>query len=206
MKNLLSAGWRAFGKLGANARGVALLGGGSYLGWNKISTGKWLGEDNTLSRIGNLADGTLDAANKVVNGTNKVLDKARSGGVGGLVGGGQGEGLLGNMFGGVSNLLGGLFNGGTGSLLGLVAAGFMLFGNFGWMGKMGGLLLAALSLGMFSGNQQQVAPQLAQGQQQAVGAQQVSSGGVQSNQSMEEQYNLGGQDDGTKVHLGSGGR
>ena len=59
---------------------------------------------------------------------------------------------------------------------------------------------------MFSGNQQQLAPQLAQGQQQAVGAQQVSSGGVQSNQSMEEQYNLGGQDDGTKVHLGSGGR
>lgn len=220
MKNLLSAGWRAFGKLGANARGVALLGGGSYLGWNKISTGKWLGEDNTLSKIGNLADGTLDAANKVVSGANKVMDKvessapgminrtgeALSGGVGGLVGGGQGEGLLGNMFGGVSNLLGGLFNGGTGNLLGLVAAGFMLFGNFGWMGKIGGMLLAALSLGMFSGNQQQVAPQLAQGQQQAVGAQQVSSGGVQSNQSMEEQYNLGGQDDGTKVHLGSGGR
>lgn len=45
--------------------------------------------------------------------------------------------------------------GGWRMLGGLVASAFLLFGGFGWMGKIAGGLLAALSLGLFGGNSQQ---------------------------------------------------
>ena len=45
-------------------------------------------------------------------------------------------------------------------MLGLVAGAFLLFGGFGWMGKIAGALLAALSLGLFGNNQQQQVQQV----------------------------------------------
>ena len=48
---------------------------------------------------------------------------------------------------GIGNLLKGFSMGGTGmNLAALVSSAFLLFGNFGWMGKIGGLLLSGLAV------------------------------------------------------------
>ena len=82
----------------------------------------------------------------------------------------QGGGLLNmlNPFQSISNLLGSVTKGGTGmSLAALIPAAFLMFGNFGWMGKIASLFLG--SLAMKNMRQQQVlAPSsvIQQGQQQ----------------------------------------
>lgn len=161
-KAVATGGWRMLGGLGSHTKGALLAyGGGKYM-----TTGHVPGEQllNTgvevVEKAGSAVSKGLDATNKGLDYVNKGLDKvpelindtkaALTGG-----GTGQGGGLFGNLFGGISNLIGGLFNGGTGSMLGLVASAFLLFGGFGWMGKIAGGLLAALSLGLFGGNSQQ---------------------------------------------------
>ena len=91
--------------------------------------------------------------------TDKVIEKGKDliGGVGDAVGSVKEGG--GGLFGSLGNMISGLFSGGTSSLVGLIAAGMMLFGNFGWMGKIVCGLIAAMSFGMFGGNSQQVANQ-----------------------------------------------
>lgn len=60
-----------------------------------------------------------------------------------------------NPFNAISNVLGGLTSGGTGmSLAALIPAAFLMFGNFGWMGKIASLFLG--SLAMKNMRQQQV--------------------------------------------------
>ena len=161
-KTVATGGWRALGGLGSHTKGALL----AYGGWKYMTTGHVPGEQllNTgvevVEKAGSAVSKGLDATNKGLDYVNKGLDKvpelindtkaALTGG-----GTGQGGGLFGNLFGGISNLIGGLFNGGTGSMLGLVASAFLLFGGFGWMGKIAGGLLAALSLGLFGGNSQQ---------------------------------------------------
>ena len=169
-KAVATGGWKMLGGLGTHSKGVLLGTGLTYGGWKYMTTGHVPGEQllNTgaevATKAGDAVSKGLDAANKGLDYVNKGLDKApemiqgtKEALTGGVAGGGagQGGGLLGNLFGGVSNLIGGLFNGGTGSMLGLVAGAFLLFGGFGWMGKIAGALLAALSLGLFSGNNQQ---------------------------------------------------
>lgn len=171
-KAVATGGWRALGGLGSHSKGVLLGTGLAYGGWKYMTTGHVPGEQllNTgtevVEKAGSAVSKGLDAANKGLDYVNEGLDnapelihdtkEALTGGVSGVTGGtGQGGGLFGNLFGGISNLIGGLFNGGTGSMLGLVAGAFLLFGGFGWMGKIAGALLAALSLGLFSGNNQQ---------------------------------------------------
>jgi hypothetical protein len=80
-------------------------------------------------------------------------------GVGDALGGVK-EGATG-LFGGLGNLVGNIFGGGASSLVGLIAAGMMLFGNFGWMGKVVCGLIAAMSFGLFGGQQAAGARQLA---------------------------------------------
>jgi hypothetical protein len=161
-KAVATGGWRMLGGLGSHTKGALL----AYGGWKYMTTGHVPGEQllNTgvevVEKAGSAVSKGLDATNKGLDYVNKGLDKvpelindtkaALTGG-----GTGQGGGLFGNLFGGISNLIGGLFNGGTGSMLGLVASAFLLFGGFGWMGKIAGGLLAALSLGLFGGNSQQ---------------------------------------------------
>ena len=161
-KAVATGGWRMLGGLGSHTKGALL----AYGGWKDMTTGHVPGEQllNTgvevVEKAGSAVSKGLDATNKGLDYVNKGLDKvpelindtkaALTGG-----GTGQGGGLFGNLFGGISNLIGGLFNGGTGSMLGLVASAFLLFGGFGWMGKIAGGLLAALSLGLFGGNSQQ---------------------------------------------------
>ena len=167
-----TGGWKMFGRLGSHWKGVLLTGGASVVGWKYMTTGHVPGEDliNTgaevVEKAGSAVSKGLDAVDKGLDYVNEGLDnapelihdtkEALTGGVSAVTGGtGQGGGLFGNLFGGISNLISGLFNGGTGSMLGLVAGAFLLFGGFGWMGKIAGALLAALSLGLFSGNNQQ---------------------------------------------------
>ena len=94
--------------------------------------------------------------------TDKVVEKGKDlvSGVGDAVGGMK-EGGSG-LFGTLGNMISGLFSGETSSLVGLIAAGMMLFGNFGWMGKIVCGLIAAMSFGLFGGNsvsqQQALAP------------------------------------------------
>lgn len=167
VKSSVTGGWRSVGNLGAHTKGAMLLAGGSYLGWKKITTGNLPGE-RTFKTGAEVVQKTAEAASKGLDGINKGLDYVNKGldkipemvrdtkeaftGGGDDGGNGQGEGLFNNLFGSIRNLLGGLFNGGTGNLLGLVAGAFLFFGGSGWMSKIGGALLAALSLGMFSGN------------------------------------------------------
>lgn len=178
-KSLVTGGWRAVGGLGNHWKGALVIGGTSIAGWKYMSTGQVPCEplldtaEEAAEKAASAVSKGLDTANKGLDAVNKGLDyvnegldkvpemvkdtkEALTGGVSAVSdGAGQGGGLLGNLFGGIKNLVGGLFNGGTGSMLGLVAGAFMLFGGFGWMGKIAGALLAALSLGLFSGNNQQ---------------------------------------------------
>ena len=87
----------------------------------------------------------------------------------------QGGGLLNmlNPFQSIGNLLGNVTSGGTGmSLAALIPAAFLMFGNFGWMGKIASLFLG--SLAMKNMRQQQVlspypmSPGIQPGQQQVV--------------------------------------
>lgn len=210
-----TGGWKALGGVGSHLKGALALGGASYAGWQWMSTGHLPGE-RLLSKFGEVAEKTgnvvsdgLDVVGKGLNFVNKGLDKApdlihdtRDALVGGGVGEGtgQGGGLLGNLFGGVSKLLDGLGSGGMGSMLGLAAGAYLLFGGFGWMGKIGGILLAALSLGLFGINNQQQQVQAAQ--------QHVPVAPVQTRQeSVYSGLDLGGQDvsqedSGYTVHRG----
>lgn len=171
----MKGAWSGLSRLGSHTKGVMVIGGGGYAGWHKFSTGKWPLQD-TGGKAADLVNNGLDTANRVVNGVNKAIDKV--GDVADaapdmikdtkdvLTGGGDGQGgsFLSRIFGGLGNMVSGLFNGGTGTILGLVASAFLLFGNFGWLGKIAGGLLGAMSLGMFGGSSQQ------QAQQQAVPA------------------------------------
>jgi len=170
-RNLATGGWKLVGNLGTHAKGALLVGGASYGGWKYITTGHIPGEGlldtagNMLEKTGDIVTKGLDAVDTSLGYVNKGLENAPElihdtreallgSGDGTGVSSGQGGSLLGNLFGGAGNLLGGMFNGGIGSLLGLVAGAFLLFGRFGWLGKIGGVLLAALSLGLFRGTGQ----------------------------------------------------
>ena len=52
-----------------------------------------------------------------------------------------------NPFNAISNVIGGVANGGSGmSLAALIPAAFLMFGNFGWMGKIASLFLGSLAM------------------------------------------------------------
>ena len=165
-KAVATGGWRMLGGLGSHSKGILVTSGLAYGGWKWATTGHVPGEQLLNTAAGAVDKGVsvvskgLDAVDTGLDYVNKGLDKApefiqdTKDALTGGTGTGEGGGLLGNLFGGVGNLFSGLFSGGTGSMLGLVAGAFLLFGGFGWMGKIAGILLAALSLGLFKGNSQ----------------------------------------------------
>lgn len=170
IKSVGSGGWKAVSNLGVHTKGVLVGTGLTYGGWKYMTTGNVPGQKTletgaeVVGKSFEAASKTLDAANKGLDYVNKGLDKAPelihdtkealSGSVG-SIGGSGGNSQGGGLFSGFSNLIGGLFGGGTGNILGLVAGAFMLFGGFGWMGKIIGALLSALSLGLLGNKQQQ---------------------------------------------------
>jgi hypothetical protein len=186
-KSLLKGGGKLLGGVGAHTKGVMLLGGGGYAAYQYSRTGQ-----GALSTWGDLLMGkeTMDKARNDGVGTvvgdfllgdgktEKAVEKGKDlvSGVGDAVGGiaQGGSGLFGTM----GNMISGLFSGGTSSLVGLIAAGMMLFGNFGWMGKIVCGLIAAMSFGLFSVNssQQQVNQQISPALAQPVRGQQMDYG------------------------------
>jgi hypothetical protein len=157
-----------------HTKGALVVGGvgyGIYSGQGALNTwGDWaLGKD----RMDQLKkDGVAPVIGDALlgeGGTDKAVEKGKEliSGVGDAIGGVK-EGASG-LFGGLGNLVGNIFGNGTSSLVGLIAAGLMLFGNFGWMGKIVCGLVAAMSFGLFGGGQQaasaqQLAAAPAQGQ------------------------------------------
>lgn len=144
--------------MGTAAKTATVGGAVAYVGWEKLTT------DKSVARIvGDAAVGkeTINSVKDTVSDVKQLKNKAgeavdtisdamtdvdskwsgMSKFVRGLFGG-EGLGMFGNFFrnlgnGDVSGL----------SIAGLVAAGFMLFGRFGWMGKIVGAMLAMTMIG-----------------------------------------------------------
>ena len=154
-----------------------------YLGWEALVNDKpvvrtvadiAIGKDNVdavVETTGNAVDSVQEAVRDVkesVSGLNGTVQQANStfGGISEFlknVCGGNGADMFGNFF---SNIGKGNVSGL--SIVGLLAAGLMIFGRFGWLGKIGGALLAM----MLIGNNSQVAQVQAQENQQADNRQQ----------------------------------
>jgi hypothetical protein len=135
---------------------TATIGAGvGYVGWQALVNDKPM--VRTVADVA-LGEGNVD---KIVDRTGEVVDSAQqtmtsvattAGGANSALGGisdfmhnltsGQGGNMFSNLF---SNILGGNVSGM--SIVGLLAAGMMLFCHTGWLGKIGGALLAMALIG-----------------------------------------------------------
>lgn len=138
---------------------TATMGGAvGYVGWEKLTTDKSvtrivsdavIGEDATNAIVGTASDvkelkdkagEAVDSMNNAVEGINTKWDGIsnffRS------VFSGNGMNMFGNFF---SNLGKGKVSGL--SLAGLVAASYLIFGRFGWLGKIAGTMLGMMLVG-----------------------------------------------------------
>lgn len=144
--------------MGKTTSSVVVGVGAGYVGWEKLTTDKSLsrivgdaviGEETcdtvgeTVSSVTKLPGKALDT----INGFTQSVDGAtsRMSGIGNFV-----SSLTnGNLLDGIGNFFNNIGNGkvsGT-SLLGLVASAFLLFGRFGWFGKIAGAILGMMILG-----------------------------------------------------------
>lgn len=165
---------------------TATIGAGvGYLGWEALVNDKPMlqtagdlvvGEEanqalrdtvsSTADTVSSVVGGAKDAINGVTDAVNGVNNATSTwGGVGEFMRnltGGNGMNMFGNFF---SNI----FNGNVGgmSLLGLVASALLIFGRFGWLGKIAGALLGMMLIGSNSRVQQQQQTQQRKEQQQA---------------------------------------
>lgn len=171
--------------LGHGAKAAVVGGGMGYLAWENLVNDKpvvraaaevLVGEetvDKGLELAGNAADKIADVANKTAKSMEGVKQSVSSAnetlnGVSTFLRnmtGGNGMDMLGNFFGnlGKGNVSGlGIF--------GLLASAMLIFGRFGWLGKIAGALLGM----MLIGNNSKVAQPLAS----VVSEEQERSGGM----------------------------
>ena len=121
---------------------TATIGGAvGYVGWEKLTTDKSVVRIVSDAVIGEPATNTLaetaDGVRELLNGVSNFLRQASGGG---------GLDMFGNFFrnlgsGNVSGL----------SIAGLVAAAFLIFGRFGWLGKIAGAFLGMMLIGNNAG-------------------------------------------------------
>lgn len=147
---------------------TAVLGAGAgYVGWEKLTTDKSLTRIVGDAVIGEEAcEGVSDTVSAVTKLPGKAIDT-----LDGLT---QSVDGATNKMSGIGNFFSNIGNGKVSgmSLLGLVASAFMLFGRFGWFGKIAGALLGMMILGNNMGasqtqtQQQSEAPQRQQGNAQ----------------------------------------
>ncbi len=159
-----------------SAVGTAAVGAGTgYVAWEALVNDKpivraiadvAIGEEN-VDKVMDKASGVAEAAGNMAKGAagavSSVAQSASSAGsaLGGVadflknVTGGGGMDMFGSFF---SNLAKGNVSGM--GILGLIGAGLLIFGRFGWLGKIGGALLAMMLIGNNSKVAQ--APALAQ--------------------------------------------
>jgi phage-related minor tail protein len=119
--------------------------------------------DTIVDKTSGVAEGASNAisnvsqtASNATNAFSGISDFMRN-----MTGGGAGN-MFGNFF---SNIFSGNVSGM--SIVGLLAAGLMIFSHTGWLGKIGGLLLAMTLIGNNSRSMQQTVatPSLAENQQ-----------------------------------------
>lgn len=145
---------------------TATIGAGvGYVGWEALVNDKpvvqtvgdtLLGEETnaavkdtvhgTVSAVGDTIGAAKDAIGGVTDAVNNVNTASSSwGGVGAFmkdITSGNGTSMFGNLF---SNIFSGKVS--MMSMLGLVASALLIFGRFGWLGKIAGALLGMLLIG-----------------------------------------------------------
>ncbi len=148
--------------LGTATKTAAVGTAAGYVAWEKLTTDKSVarivgdavvGSDTIdsvgekVEGVGNAVSGLTETASNAINGVSDAVNGANSNlnGISNFLGnmtGGNG----GNMF---SNFFSNLFSGNVSgmSMLGLVASAFLIFGRFGWMGKIAGALLGMMMIG-----------------------------------------------------------
>lgn len=120
--------------------------------------------DGTYRQIGETAGNVMDAAENTLHHAGQSLQNAYHN-AGQMVQNYQQQaampqqdgGLFSALtpFSGISNLVGSFFGGGSAlSLAALIPAAFLMFGNFGWMGKIASLFLGSLAMKNMRSHQQ----------------------------------------------------
>lgn len=133
-----------------------------YVGWEKLTTDKSvarivsdavIGEDatnaisgtvksagNKVSQLTDKAEQTIANVNQATSDLSSTLNGASN--FLGSVSNGNGGNMLGNFF---SNLANGKVS--RMSIAGLIAGAFLVFGRFGWLGKIAGAFLMMMTIG-----------------------------------------------------------
>lgn len=136
-----ATGYVAWEKLTTD-KSVARIVGDAVVGSDTIdSVGEKVeGVSYAVSNFGETASNAMNGVSEAVNGANSNLN-----GISNFLGS-MTNGNGGNMF---SNFFSNLFSGNVSgmSMLGLVASAFLIFGRFGWMGKIAGALLGMMMIG-----------------------------------------------------------
>ena len=136
-----ATGYVAWEKLTTD-KSVARIVGDAVVGSDTIdSVGEKVeGVGNAVSSLGETASNAMNSVSDAVKGANSNLN-----GIDNFLGNMSG-GNGGNMF---SNFFSNLFSGNVSgmSMLGLVASAFLIFGRFGWLGKIAGVLLGMMMIG-----------------------------------------------------------
>ena len=168
--------------LGTATKAAAVGAGAGYVAWEKLTTDKSVARivgdavvgSDTIDSVGEKVEGVGKAVSHLGETTSHAMDSvsnAVNGASGNLNGisnflgnlsGGNGGNMFGNFF---SNLFSGNVSGM--SMLGLVASAFLIFGRFGWMGKIAGALLGMMMIGNNATLQQALGGGVAQQKPQA---------------------------------------
>lgn len=143
---------------GSAMKTVAVGGAVGYVGWEKLTTDKSvarivsdavIGEEATNSLVGTAdevkelkdkAGAAVDSVNSAASGISSQMN-----GISGFfrnLSNGNGMNMFGNFFGNIAKgNVSGL------SIVGLIAAAFLAFGRFGWLGKIAGAMLGMMLIG-----------------------------------------------------------
>ena len=160
--------------LGTGAKSAAIGGAAAYVGWEKLTTDKSvvgivsdavIGEgasakvSNTIDSVVNEVKGIKDSVSGLtdnVNNTINNLDSKWNGMSNFLSGIFSGNGV--NMF---SSFLNNLARGNVSglSIAGLVVSALLVFGRFGWLGKIAGAVLGMMMIGNNANMSQSVSVQ-----------------------------------------------
>ena len=156
-----ATGYVAWEKLTTD-KSVARIVGDAVVGSDTIdSVGEKVeGVGNAVSNLGETASNAMNSVSEAVGGASSNLN-----GISNFLGS-MTNGNGGNMF---SNFFSNLFSGNVSgmSMLGLVASAFLIFGRFGWMGKIAGALLGMMMIGNNATLQQTMGGGMAQQKPQA---------------------------------------
>ena len=168
--------------MGTATKTAAVGAATSYVAWEKLTTDKSVarivgdavvgsdtidsvgekveGVGNAVSNLGETASNAMNSVSEAVGGASNNLN-----GISNFLGS-MTNGNGGNMF---SNFFSNLFSGNVSgmSMLGLVASAFLIFGRFGWMGKIAGALLGMMMIGNNATLQQTLGGGVAQQKPQA---------------------------------------